>query len=74
MQRRYPAPQPTIDKYLSTVSYYEWDVHVIETRNSIEYMVVDPNGRTVEFSENGYGTAGAAMLDGLLRCKALLDA
>jgi hypothetical protein len=74
MPRRYPATTPRKTfKFVSTVSYYDWDVHVVADDSVIEYMVVDPDGRTVEFSENGYGTAGAAMLDGLLRCKVLAN-
>jgi len=71
MQQRYPAPRHGT-KFLSTVSYYDWDIHVVDAGGSIEYMVVDPDGRTVEFSENGYGTPGAAMLAGLLKCKDLV--
>ena len=51
-------------RYLHTVEHFGWTLHIVETKNAIEYLVLDPEGRTVEFSENGYGNAATALRDG----------
>lgn len=70
-----PMPKYAIaDHFMSQVDYFDWTLHVVSVRGAIEYMVVDPSGKTLAFSANGYGNEARAMYEGLAHMFKLFDA
>lgn len=53
------------EQVVASVDFYDWVVQVVSDDNTTEYRIVDPRGRTVARSENGYGNTASAMRDGL---------
>lgn len=61
-------------KIVHTVEWLDWTINVVEDDRAFwEYMIVRPDGPTVEFSDSMYGSAAIALRDGLVRLSVFVD-
>lgn len=65
---------PISSTVVHSVEWLDWTINVVEdSRGFWEYMIVRPDGPTVEFSDAQYGAPAVALRDGLVRLFIFID-